>query len=304
MARLILEQWQIDEIFEIMDNFNAMFISQNIGVDKLSRNDLRILKRFGINSDNIRQKNLVDYVYKFGMLSSGLKFKRTSKFNFQTLKKFIQSGKFLPLNDVELFTLDVLKEQVTKDVNNANNRHKNDLLQIVITKEQDKKYAQLIKKEAIDAVKERKTKQELASILANKTNDWNRDFTKIADYVMHSAFNHGRAMSMLRDNGDKCKVWYNVHKDACDHCKRVYLKNTRTREPKIFELLFVISNGSNIGVNMKELKPSLYSLHPHCRCEIQLYVENTTWDNTKQRFILSRNDYGVKRKSKIKITYG
>jgi len=296
-----LEKQQIDDIVEVVENFNCLFIVNNIGTSPLSRNDKRILKRFGINFANLAKQTQLEHAYKFGMIASGLKYKRSSKFNYNSLRKYIADGKFAPLSDIEKVTLDVLKHQMYKDVTNLKNRQINDLYQISITKHQDQKLKTIIKKEAINAVNNKLTVEEFSKILSKKSEDWNRDFGRIADYVMHSAFNHGKALEILNRVGKDAKIWYSVKDDACNHCKRVHLK--KDGEPKVFTVLDVMSNGSNIGVKPENYKPTLYSLHPFCRCESNEYIENTVWDSVKKMFILTRNNYGIKRKSKVKISY-
>lgn len=296
-----LDKQQINGIIEIIENFNCLFVVNNIGSSILSRNDKRILKRFGINLSNIPKQTQLEHAYKFGMIASGLRYKRTSKFNYNNLVKYIADGKFVPLNDIEKTTLEVLKHQMYKDVSNLKNKQINDLYQISITKHQDNNVKTIIKKEAINAIKNRSTVEEFAKILSKKTEDWNRDFGRIADYVMHSAFNHGKALEILNRVGAEAKVWYSVSEDACKHCKRVYLKDNG--EPKIFKVLDVMSNGSNIGVKPDKYLPTLYSLHPWCRCESNEYNDNTVWDSVRKMFILTRNNYGIKRKSKVKISY-
>lgn len=300
---MLISNEQLQELSDLMEFFNSVFINTNVGSSLLNRNQRRILKRFGVNITSKDQQNNIDYVYKFGMLASSLKYKRTKDFDFNKLKKFINSGNFVPLTDLENQTLDILKHQVYRDVTHLKNKQISDLYQISIEVSQKDKYQQIIKKEAQEALKNRLSVKQFSKLLSEKTGDWTRDFDRISDYVMHSAYQHGRAMSMLNLYGQSVKVWYMVKKDACKHCKRVYIKNTKTNEPRVFDLLQVLNNGSNIGRKVEDLRATVYSLHPHCRCEIQRFDENTIWDQSKQLFIQTRNTYGVKRKSKINITY-
>lgn len=293
---------QIQEISDLMEFYNSVFINANVGSSLLNRNQKRILKRFGIALSPVDQQTHVDYVYKFGMLASSLKYKRTKDFDFKGLKSFIKSGNFLPLSDLEKHTLDVLKHQMYKDVTQLKNRQISDLYQLSIESSQKDKYQQIIQREAMNAVNERMSIKQFSKVLSEKASDWVRDFDKVADFVMHSAYQHGKAMSLVRQYGTNVKVWYMVKKDACKHCKRIYIKNTRTNEPRVFQLLEVLNNGSNIGRKMDDLRATAYSLHVFCRCEMEVFDENTVWDQQKQLFIQTRNNYGVTRKSKIKIT--
>lgn len=295
---------QVQELLEIAEYFHTLFIATNVGTDVLTQSDKNILTRRGVDWRKMTKDGIVDDAFKFGKLAASLRPKKVKDMTFDQLKKFIGSGKFLPLSEHEKYVLYVVKNQMYKDISNLKNKVAADLYQLSINQAQKQQYEDVLKETAKEAVEDRLSVSEFASKLAEKTGDWNRDFDRIADYILHSVYQHGKANELLEKYGNNVFVYYRVNKDACPHCKRVYLKNNTTGEPKIFRLVNVLKNGSNIGVKAKDYKPSVYALHPWCRCEMEYLPPDMKWNVEKQRFELVRNNYGVNRKSKIKITYG
>lgn len=292
---------QIQEIMGIIDYTHTLFTVDAVGGDFLSLSDKNILTRRGVDWRKMKKSGIVDDAYRFGKLASALRPKQVRELTYDQLLKFIASGKYIPLSPEEDYVLNIVKTQMYKDIKTQQGRVAQDLYQISINNAQKKEYQDIIKKEATKAVKERISARELSSALSKKTEDWSRDFDRISDYVLHSAYQHGKANYLLERYGVGVKVFYRVHKDACEHCKRVYLKADKN-EPKQFLLVDVLDNGSNIGVKSKDYKPSVYALHPWCRCEMEYLPENSVWDKTKNMFVIGRNTYGVQRKSRIKIT--
>lgn len=298
---MILNQRKIQKLIDVIEQFNALFIGSNIDKSFLTQSDKNILTRRGVNWREFGDVNDLEYAFRFGILADALRDQEKVKtMTFKEFKKFVQSGKFLPLSDEEQMSLHIVKNQVFKDVNKLKNRMIDDLFQISINSAQELRYPKIIQKQAQKAIQGRMTVKQFSTLLHEKTKDWSRDFDRIADYVMHSAYMHGKANSLLKQYGTKVKVWYRVKPDACKHCKKCY--EYSSGKPKTFLLTTVIGNGSNIGIKGNKYKPSLYPLHPWCRCEVELLPENGVWDSVKRKFVIGRNTYGVNRKSKIKIT--
>ena len=298
---MILNDEQIQELIDIVEFNNSLFICTNIGSDCLTLSEKSILTRRGIDWRKYTD-SYIDFAYKFGMIAESVRNKKkVSELTFQQLKKFISSGKFQPLSEQEKYTLNIVKKQCYKDVTNLKNNIVNDLYQITVDLSNKDRYSKILKESSKQVVNGRLSVKEFSKLLSNKTQDWQHDFDRVADYIMHSSYQHGKANELLKNYGVDVKVWYRVHKDACKHCKKIYLEKDQLT-PKVFKLIDVINNGSNIGVKSENYKPTVYSLHPWCRCELEQAVENGVWNIQKQKFEILRNNYGVNRKSKIKIT--
>lgn len=295
---------KIRELMGVVDFYHTLFIGQNVGKDTLSKNDIKILKSRGIDISKFPKETISDNAYQFGIISQALGDKRSKEMNFNDLKNFIASKNYIPLTSSEKQTLEYVKQQMYSDIKGLGNIISKDFSQVAIEVDRKRRfeYENIIRDETSKAIENRKSVQELASELGHKTKDWARDFDRIADYTMHNAYQHGIASQLLKQYGDDCKVFFSVYDQACDHCVRIYLTDGSGSEPKVFKLKDVIANGSNIGRKVVDWLPSISPLHPWCRCTMHNFPENGVWDKDKKQFIISRNNYGVERKSKIKIT--
>lgn len=102
-----------------------------------------------------------------------------------------------------------------------------------------------------------------------------RDWRRVAASESRIAANAGRLLG-LQQMGIQ-EVWFYVHKNACDGCKKVYLNDDDT--PKVFKLQTILDHfWANDGMNVGR-KASLIGeeggwlpvggvLHPFCRCRV------------------------------------
>jgi hypothetical protein len=289
---------------EVIEFYHVLFIGKNVGTSVLSQADINILKKFGINPTSLIGLKF-EQAFRFGVLSSALKNStRLKNLSYDDFKRFLKSGGALPLTAQEKYALQSLKQQAYGDIKGLGNRVQQQFNQMIITVSQKQrgKMQKLIESAAKETLMNRGSVGQLSSLLGHKTKDWARDFDRIADYIMHSAYQHGISTKLLEDYGDDVEVYYDVYEGACEHCIRTYLTNGLGSEPKVFKLKDILRNGNNIGRKAKNYLPSVDPLHPWCRCTINRKPPDSVWDMVKQAFVLVRNTYGVKRKSKIKIT--
>lgn len=300
---LFLSPAQIDEILEIISQFHTVFVAGNVGVDILSKQDKLALQNAGVNTAQFTTSK-IEEAFRFGILSTALTNDTVKNMDYKAFKAFVKSGKFVPLNAAEKAALDVVKRQAYGDIKGLGNRIvqqvNNTIIQV--SKQQEKKMRKQIQQVAHQAIKDRISLQQFSSELGHATKDWSRDFDRIADYIMHSAYQHGRAEYLIDKYGDKVEIYFTVYNGACKHCIETYLTDGLGSEPRIFLLTDVLANGSNIGRKSDQWLPSVDPLHPWCRCTLTQKPANSKWDENLQQFVLVRNTHGVNRKSKIKVT--
>jgi len=283
-----------------------VFLSHTIGAGILSKSDLDTLAHFGIDVSSLPKYGVVDSAFKFGILADTLGSKAAKKLKYEDFRDKLKSGAFLPLTESEKITLNHIKMRMYGDVTGLGHRIGNDLKNIVIenSKKQQAQYEKILNETIASGVQESKTAREIASDLGHKTQDWAKDFDRIADYVLHEAFDTGKAISLLnkyKKEGETAYCYKEVYAGACEHCIEAYLTDGIGSKPKIFKVSTLIANGTNIGVKAADYKPVIGAMHPWCRCELFELMPNMEWDSEKKMFVLKRNTYGVQRKSKIKI---
>lgn len=296
---------QIDSLISIMQKHQTLFISDVVGLDHLNFADRTFLRSFGVDLGSFRKYSKIEKAYYFGMVAQVLGDKETKGLTYPDFKKFFENNKHIPLSVVEQEALSHLKTRAYNDLSGLGNRMRQNFSNMLLTsnKKEAVKARVLIKKKSIEAIKERKSQNWLASELRNQTKDWARDFDRIADCIMHEAYDTGRSVEIQKEYGDDAKVYKDVYDGACEHCIRLYLTNGIGSKPIIFKLNELIANGTNIGVKTKDWKPVIGFVHPFCRCTLSHVPPNSIWNPKTRSFsTVIRKKYGVKRKSKVKIT--
>ncbi len=295
---------QIQSLLDVVKAKHSQFIMVNLGPNFLTSADITLLKAFGITPRIFRgQFSYLDYAFYFGLLSEALGNKKAKNMTFSQLKKFISSNKFVPLTETELATLDFVKTRSYNDISNLSKSVQSKVNNLLTNRSLRLYWNDLLKEKSSEAIENRETQKWLASQLANITEDWGRDFDRIANYIMHEAFDFGRAQYILNHYGADAEVYKDVYKGACPHCIRLYMTDGYESEPQIFKLSDLYANGNNIGRKAVDYLPVIGSTHPWCRCTLAHKPENTEWNSETRAFdIYTRNTYGVKRKTKIKVT--
>ena len=120
----------------------------------------------------------------------------------------------------------------------------------------------LIQDEAAGAIGRREASGRLASTLANATQDWGRDWLRIATTEMQGAHEAGVAQAVENEHGPQARVAKIPNPDACDHCKRLHLD--ADGRPRIFALSELEANGTNKGRKAVDWLPVVGTVHPWC----------------------------------------
>lgn len=303
--------FSIDQIAKLLKTINLqhlLFVHTNVGKDVLSKDDLDLLRNSGFNVDEVPYvMTPIETQFKWGIISQAIGSIKSRKLSFKDFLRFLKEGRYLPLTPVEKYALDSVKRQAYKDIKGLGNKVSNDVNQIIIESDQSqrKEYEKIISQEAKKTIQERGTIRDLVSKLGHKTKDWSRDFGRISDYVMHQAFEEGRAQQIKKDHGDDAMVYKDVYPGACKHCVRLYLTDGIGSKPKLFKLSYLVANGTNIGRKSEDWRPIIGSTHPHCRCTIAFFDINYEWDSKSQSFNKPREfKRKVERKSIVTVTIG
>jgi len=122
-----------------------------------------------------------------------------------------------------------------------------------------------IAEETAAAIEERQTKGALRSRLRQMTGDWSRDWDRIANTEMQTAFQEGVFESTVAQHGMEAGLAKIPNDDACHKCKELYLENGK---PRIMPATWWEGNGTNVGKKQAEWVATVGTLHPNCRCAI------------------------------------
>lgn len=300
---------KIQRLFDVIENTTIKFIALNLGIKTLTKKDLNILKKNGVDLNKLKSTDSVGNAYKFGIISESLGDKRTKDMTFNQFQHFIEGNEYLPLSEIDKDAIEFLRQRSYSDIKGLGNTYNQKLNKFLIntSKVKRKHIEKLIQQTSIQAIEKKQTIRELAQELRNLTKDWGRDFERIADYLMHEAYTQGKISSMLkRGNADDLEVYFSVKNGACKECQRLFLTNGIGSKPKIFKLSEIIKNENNIGRKQSEWK-ACTPVHPWCRCELIEKKPLRAWNTKTQMFSrpIQRNvlrERGAKVKVTIKTT--
>jgi len=285
---------------EIIDKHQSMFITTNIGPQYLSQYERQSLKNAGVDLEKFKDsRGKIDEAFAFGLLSSAISDNRAKSMNYKEFKKFMYSKNYMPLTRKEEAAVDSLKHQITNDVRVLGGRIKGDVAKIITHEDLNlqSKLDTSIVEAGIKAVQMRGSVSDMISEIGHKTGAWDRDLGRIAEYVLHNAYEEGRASTLEREYGKDVFVYKDVYPGACKHCIAGYLTAGLGSKPRIFKLSELKSNGTNIGRKAADWKPTLGPLHPYCFSDDTEVLTDRGWrlfrDLTlKEKFLSINLDTG------------
>ncbi len=264
---------QIDELMGILDRYTVTFIAKYVGIDILSKDDLGVLKAAGVDVSKILFDNSnVVQAFKFGLLTDAIGDNNAKGMTYDSFKKFLSSGQFFPLNETEENAILNLKNQTYSDIKGLTGKMKTDVRQELVKADKianEVRHSSTVTSIAKKTIEHRKGVSHMASELGHMTGQWNKDLGRISDFVMHTAFDEGRAQSFERRAGKDSLVYKDVYPGACKHCIKHYLTGSFGAPPKIFKLSELKANGTNIGKKADDWLPVVGPLHPWCRCTLE-----------------------------------
>jgi hypothetical protein len=274
---------QLNELLDIIKFYHIAFIVEHIGKEFLTEEDIKLLKNFGIDINNIQNIDTIGISFKFGILSEALSKSQAEKLEYEDFRKYIKSPKFIPLSKQEQLVLDSIKKQTTNDIKGLAEKAANEIGDRILTEERRQQMIDAITEEEQKAVEERKSMKQLVIDIQDRTEDWGRNFSKIVDFRSNTAFQEGRVMA-IKNEDENSLIYKQVYAGSCKHCIRVYLTNGIGSEPRLFTPAELEANGDNIGRKSNDLKAVIGSTHVHCRCTVHKKLPGTKWNPETQQF--------------------
>ena len=305
---------QIQDMLSILRRHELVFIATQVGPSYLTPQDKAILLAAGIDLNKFTDSNgIIQHAFQFGILATAIGSKRAKGMTYAQFQKFLASGGYVPLTSAQRYALAQMKTRAYNDITNLGNRMRNAVSNTVVNN--NRKRAAMVKKmirsKTLKAIELRQSARQLASELAEASQDWEVDWQRIASYLMHEAYNTGRAAAIEQEAGPDAEVYFDVYPGACARCRELYLTvpDDPNSEPKIFKLSDLRANGSNIGRKAADWLPSIEPTHPYCRCTLEWKRPDRAWDPTVRAFTkvikkVSKNPKLQGVKLNIKVTKG
>jgi len=286
---LLFNPDQIEKIKLNIKKDVLVFVLENVGMLALTELDKKLLESSGIDLTKFgKEIPILEAAYKFGMAVNNSDPRIAKEISFHEFNQIIKSNKFLPLDKYEQASLNSLVFDTTGDVKRLADRVCNKLEAIISEKDKilKPKLEKIIQEKTKLAILKRQTVQEMASELYHESSSFiTFDLVRISQYQLHSAFNQGIINQQISIEGyDNAKFWFYVYPQACPNCIEHYLTAGKDSRPIIFGADRLIENGSNIGRKVKDWQPTINSLHPYCRCELNSYINGWIWDEQTKTF--------------------
>lgn len=290
---MIMSFQQIQDVISILKQHQYVLIAEQLGTNYLTDAEKAVLLAAGVDLNQFtNSQGIIEHAFLFGMLAEAIGDQRAKNMSYQQFKDFLKSGNFVPLTEAEEYALEQVKNRAYTDITGLGNRIAAGATNMIIraNSQQQAQIRDIIKQKAIDAVKYRKTATQLASSIGHAVDEWERDWLRISAYVLHEAYNYGRARTVFKEHGEDAEVYFDVLEGACKWCRELYLTDPDdvTSEPILFKLKDVLANGNNIGRKPQDYLPTVSPLHPYCRCQINHRNPKFDWDAETRSFTKPR----------------
>ena len=201
--------------------------------------------------------------------------------SYSQLKDFLDKGKF-GLSNIEKAALQSLKYQTASEVVRMGEKIKTGIKDMLVQADKKRhtvKHSSIVTDAARKAIEDKKYVKEVVSQIGEQTGQWNRDLGKIADFVLHQAFDEGRAAAAVREKGDNALVYKTPYPGACQYCIKAYLTGGVGSMPKVFTVSELRENGTNVGKKVNDWLPVIGASHVFCRCTLNKAPDGMTLQN-------------------------
>lgn len=266
---------QIRQIKNIIEEHMNVIMRLAIGDTEVSP---QMLKKLGIPKS---VSNLITDSYKYGKLSVVTN-KNLSKMSPQEVDSLI---KRLKISTRQQKSMEYLKVKTQLSIDSLTQR----MTSAVVTSALQSQLSmyQAIGKVVPNAIKESTDRYKVIQQLRDLTQDWERDWHRVAHSEMWDAKVQGEANAIIDNEspiskkGKDTMIFKRPAPNACNKCKQLYLESDGIT-PKLFKITELQANGSNYGKKQSDWKPTLGILHPNCMCPLSVMPDGYKFDNSGQ----------------------
>jgi hypothetical protein len=103
--------------------------------------------------------------------------------------------------------------------------------------------------------------------MAKATNDYARNWRRVAETELQALNNDVAVLQAIHHFGKHVMIARIPETTACKSCKSLFCDEAGI--PLLFTPSQIVRNGTNIGKKRADWKPTVYPLHPRCRCGVQ-----------------------------------
>ena len=122
----------------------------------------------------------------------------------------------------------------------------------------------IIREETAREMVESKDARALARRLAERTGDYAHNWERIARTELQAAYNDASVIAGVEDYGPDTQIARIHEAGACNECIALF---GSSQNPVVFSVQELFENGTNVGKKRRDWKPTIFPLHPNCRCD-------------------------------------
>lgn len=266
---------QIRQIKKVIEEHMNIIMELTIGDTKVSP---ETLKKIGVPKS---VSNLITDSYKYGKLTTVMN-KNLSKMSPQEVNDMLKK---LKVSSRQQRSMEYLKAKTQLSIDNLTQRMTSAVITSALQNQLD--MYQAIGQVVPEAVKKNTDRYKVVQQLRDLTQDWERDWHRVAHSEMWDAKVQGEANAIMDNEspiskkGKDTMVFKRPAPNACNKCKQLYLEADGIT-PKLFKITELQANGSNYGKKQADWKPTLGILHPNCMCPLSVMPDGYKFDSSGQ----------------------
>ena len=266
---------QIRQIKKVIEEHMNVIMELTIGDMKVSP---ETLKKLGVPKS---VSNLITDSYKYGKLTTVMN-KNLSKMSPQEVNDMLKK---LKVSSRQQRSMEYLKAKTQLSIDNLTQRMTSAVITSALQNQLD--MYQAIGQVVPEAVKKNTDRYKVVQQLRDLTQDWERDWHRVAHSEMWDAKVQGEANAIIDNEspiskkGKDTMVFKRPAPNACNKCKQLYLEADGIT-PKLFKITELQANGSNYGKKQADWKPTLGILHPNCMCPLSVMPDGYKFDSSGQ----------------------
>lgn len=266
---------QICQIKKVIEEHMNVIMELTIGDTKVSP---ETLKKLGVPKS---VSNLITDSYKYGKLTTVVN-KNLSKMSPQEVNDMLKK---LKVSSRQQKSMEYLKAKTQLSIDNLTQRMTSAVITSALQNQLD--MYQAIGQVVPEAVKKNTDRYKVVQQLRDLTQDWERDWHRVAHSEMWDAKVQGEANAIMDNEspiskkGKDTMVFKRPAPNACNKCKQLYLEADGIT-PKLFKITELQANGSNYGKKQADWKPTLGILHPNCMCPLSVMPDGYKFDSSGQ----------------------
>jgi hypothetical protein len=272
---VILTPAQIEELRQIIRQASTALAITTTGL-KVTPEQMKALVEAGF-IDPKESHNIILNSYELGRLMSRLP--QLRGMSWQTAKEELQK-KPVPLTESETMAYELAASRAGQYCVGLGNRFEGDVISKVVRISEDvaNETRELIQDKTAQAVVERRARSSLRTALRQSTEDWARDWDRIAATEMHLSHQGGFLEDQIKRNGKERMMAKQLSPRACDACRDLYLGEDG--KPLIKPAAWWREQGeTNAGRKKAAWRPASGAAHPWCRCQLVAVPDGWEFDD-------------------------